>query len=182
MFVGNGLDRSGIGEFTAMINKIRTDYNIHRLEPEQASLFPTTPFRVSAIKLPALLRYLFHCVQHSCTTQGVEFYGNVAYTDSLSACNDSNRRLLPQKDKQCKRIRTRRTKCRRLDDSLCIRHILLFGGYLHRLCRTVRLELRRSVHLDRHRQRHYADLAQPVSVEPYRRLALGIDHDLRSVR
>ena len=51
MFVGNGLDRSGIGEFTAMINKIRTDYNIHQLEPEQASLFSTMPFLVSAIRL-----------------------------------------------------------------------------------------------------------------------------------
>ena len=42
MLVGNGLDRSGIGVFTAMLYKIRIGYNIHRLEPEQASLFPTT--------------------------------------------------------------------------------------------------------------------------------------------
>ena len=46
MLVGNGLDRSGIGVFTAMLYKIRIGYNIHRLEPEQASLFPTTSFRV----------------------------------------------------------------------------------------------------------------------------------------
>ena len=34
-FVGNGLDRSGIGSFTAMLYKIRIEYNIHRLEPER---------------------------------------------------------------------------------------------------------------------------------------------------
>ena len=41
MFVGNGLDRSGIGVYTAMLYKSRIEYNTLRLEPEQASRFPT---------------------------------------------------------------------------------------------------------------------------------------------
>ncbi|MGN0497672.1 MAG: hypothetical protein ACI4F6_01190 [Acutalibacteraceae bacterium] len=49
MFVGNGLDRSEIGVFTAMLYKIRIEYNTLRLEPEQASLFPTTSFQVSCL-------------------------------------------------------------------------------------------------------------------------------------
>ena len=49
-FVGNGLDRSGIGILTATLYKIRIEfrieYNTLRLKPEQASLFPTIPFWV----------------------------------------------------------------------------------------------------------------------------------------
>ena len=41
MFVGNGLDRSGIGAVTAMLYKIRIEKNIQQFEPEQASRFPT---------------------------------------------------------------------------------------------------------------------------------------------
>ena len=48
-FVGNGLDRSGIVADIAIINKIIIEYNIHKSEPEQASLFPTPTFRVSSI-------------------------------------------------------------------------------------------------------------------------------------
>ena len=40
-FVGNGLDRSGIGEFTTISIKIRIDHNMPRFEPEQESHFPT---------------------------------------------------------------------------------------------------------------------------------------------
>ena len=46
MFVGNGLDRSGIGVFTAMYHKTRIEYNTLRFEPEQASQFPTPSFWV----------------------------------------------------------------------------------------------------------------------------------------
>ena len=46
MFVGNGLDRSGIDAVTAMLNKISIEYTTVRFEPEQASRFPTTSFRV----------------------------------------------------------------------------------------------------------------------------------------
>ena len=62
-FVGNGLDRSGISVFTAMLYKIRTEYNIMRLEPEQASKFPTTSFRVffnSAFRIPNSKLYYKH--------------------------------------------------------------------------------------------------------------------------
>ena len=45
--VGNGLDRSGISVFTAMLYKIRIEYNTLQLEPEQASWFPTTSFYIS---------------------------------------------------------------------------------------------------------------------------------------
>ena len=48
-FVGNGLDRSGIVADIAILNKIIIEYNIHKSEPEQASLFPTPTFRVSSI-------------------------------------------------------------------------------------------------------------------------------------
>ena len=41
MFVGNGLDRSGISVFTARLYEIRIEYNTMRLEAEQASQFPT---------------------------------------------------------------------------------------------------------------------------------------------
>ena len=44
MFVGNGLDRSGISIFTATLYKIRIKNHSLRLEPEQASQFPTTSF------------------------------------------------------------------------------------------------------------------------------------------
>ena len=47
MFVGNGLDRSGIGVFTAILNEIRIEYNTLRLEAEQASQFPTALFHIS---------------------------------------------------------------------------------------------------------------------------------------
>ena len=47
-FVGNGLERSVIGEFTAISIKTRIDYNILLLEPEQASQFPTTSFQNSS--------------------------------------------------------------------------------------------------------------------------------------
>ena len=47
-FVGNGLDRSVIDAATAMLNKIRIEYNTLRLKPEQASLFPTTSLRNSS--------------------------------------------------------------------------------------------------------------------------------------
>ena len=43
-FVGDGLDRSEIGVFTAMLRKIIKEYNILRFEPEQASQFPTPSF------------------------------------------------------------------------------------------------------------------------------------------
>ena len=45
-FVGNGLDRSVISVFTAILYKIRIEYNIMRFEPEQASLFPTTSLQL----------------------------------------------------------------------------------------------------------------------------------------
>ena len=48
MFVGNGLDRSGISVFTAMLYKIRIEYNTIRLEPEQASRFPTNSLQVTS--------------------------------------------------------------------------------------------------------------------------------------
>ena len=48
-FVGNGLDRSGIGILTSTLYKIRIEYNTLRLKPEQASLFPTPTFQVSSI-------------------------------------------------------------------------------------------------------------------------------------
>ena len=48
-FVGNGLDRSGIVADIAILNKIIIEYNIHKSEPEQASLFPTPTFQVSSI-------------------------------------------------------------------------------------------------------------------------------------
>ncbi len=44
MFVGNGLDRSGIFADITILGKIRIGYYIHQNEPEQASLFPTTSF------------------------------------------------------------------------------------------------------------------------------------------
>ncbi len=53
-FVGNGLDRSGIDAVTAMLYKIRIEYNTLRCESEQTSLFPTTSFRVSVLKLTIL--------------------------------------------------------------------------------------------------------------------------------
>ena len=36
MFVGNGHDRSWIDAVTAMLYKIRIEYNIHRFEPEHS--------------------------------------------------------------------------------------------------------------------------------------------------
>ena len=60
MLVGNGLDRSGIGVFTAMLYKIRIGYNIHRLEPEQASLFPTTSFYVTVKRRQPKLFFLLY--------------------------------------------------------------------------------------------------------------------------
>ncbi|MGN0456939.1 MAG: hypothetical protein ACI4F2_08795 [Acutalibacteraceae bacterium] len=48
VIVGNGLDRSGIGVFTAMFYKIRIGYNTLRSEPEQASQFPTISLRNSS--------------------------------------------------------------------------------------------------------------------------------------
>ena len=45
-FVGNGLDRSVISVFIAILYKIRIEYNIMRFEPEQASLFPTTSLQL----------------------------------------------------------------------------------------------------------------------------------------
>ena len=47
-FVGNGLDRSGIGILTATLYKIRIEYNTLRLKPVQASQFPTTSLRNSS--------------------------------------------------------------------------------------------------------------------------------------
>ncbi|MGN0455830.1 MAG: hypothetical protein ACI4F2_03135 [Acutalibacteraceae bacterium] len=35
-FVGNGLDRFGIGAVTAMLYKVRIEHNIHQLEPERS--------------------------------------------------------------------------------------------------------------------------------------------------
>ena len=49
MFVGNGLDRSGIGVYTAMFYKSKIEYNTLQLEPEQASQFPTTSFWVPCL-------------------------------------------------------------------------------------------------------------------------------------
>ncbi|MGN0455300.1 MAG: hypothetical protein ACI4F2_00385 [Acutalibacteraceae bacterium] len=50
MFVGNGLDRSGIFAVITILIKIRIGYYIHQNEPEQASQFPTPSFRVSVLK------------------------------------------------------------------------------------------------------------------------------------
>ena len=49
MFVGNGLDRSGIVAVTAMLYKIRIEYNTLWLEPEQASRFPTTSLSIPCV-------------------------------------------------------------------------------------------------------------------------------------
>ena len=51
MFVGNGLDRSGIGVYTAMLYKSRIEYNTLRCEMEQASQFPTNSCLISCLSL-----------------------------------------------------------------------------------------------------------------------------------
>ncbi len=57
MFVGNGHDRSGIDAVTAMLYKIRIEYNIHRLEhpPHQSSEGDSFPPRGSLNPLRVFL-------------------------------------------------------------------------------------------------------------------------------
>ena len=68
-------------------------------------------------------------------------------------CDDSNRYLLQKTRHRCKRLRLRRTLSRTLAHSFCLRYIIFFGSYFHRLCGTIRMEIRYRLHMDRNRQR-----------------------------
>ena len=69
--------------------------------------------------------------------------------------DDRRRTLLPPSCDQRQRLRPWRKKRRSLADRLCLRHLLFLCRHLRRLRRSVRMELRTRLHLDRSWQRLY---------------------------
>ena len=84
--------------------------------------------------------------------------------NNLLRHHDMHWDLLPKACHRRQRVRSRRPFRRSVAHSFRLRHFLLFSRHLHRVRRTIRMEIRDRIHMDRNRQRFHripAGLGRP---------------------